>query len=188
MFPIRYECHRGLIGASTENWRSVVRIPAMTQIFLSKINIYMSFDIKFSKLSTDYYDYKAPRPEIIYSCMKMSRIYCIGNIQDMSKFPLQALRTCSRTKRVKICIGTHVRKRTAPRYKQNTTISHVDLFHFCFYCTMFFLLGPLTRRALCDDQRLQHNMNLIYKTPVVSEEDLLAQDYGCGGCWTTRYC
>ena len=35
----RKACHSGLSvqGASTENWRSVVRIPAMTQIFLSKI-------------------------------------------------------------------------------------------------------------------------------------------------------
>ena len=36
LFPSPEACHSGL---STENWRSVVRVPAMTQIFLWKIII-----------------------------------------------------------------------------------------------------------------------------------------------------
>ena len=38
LFPSLKACQSGLSGsgASTENWRSVVRVPAMTQIFLSK--------------------------------------------------------------------------------------------------------------------------------------------------------
>ena len=42
------------------------------------------------------------------------------------------------------------------RYKQNITTSRVELSHFCCLLYVVFLLGSLTKRVRCGDQRLQH--------------------------------
>ena len=43
-----------------------------------------------------------------------------------------------------------------PRYIQDTSVSHFEVSHFCCLLYVVSLLGPLTSRARCDNQRLHH--------------------------------
>ena len=50
------------------------------------------------------------------------------------------------TKTVMFCIETHIGNIPLPRYKQYTTISHVEHSYFCCLLYVVFLLHPLTKR------------------------------------------
>ena len=56
----------------------------------------------------------------------------------MSKFRLETFRACSRTVMAKFFIETHVQKLPFPCYKQNATISHVELLLLLTVCCFFF--------------------------------------------------
>ena len=78
-------------------------------------------------------------------------------IQVMSKFPLtyRLWGLVVWAKMVKFCIAAHVRKHIASPLQTKIT-SHVELSHYCCLLYIFFFLGPLTKRARCDNQRPQH--------------------------------
>ena len=59
-------------GASAENWRSVVRVPAMTQIFLSKIIISLLLPFLQQKGDVLFQQYNA-RPHMAAAMRRVLR-------------------------------------------------------------------------------------------------------------------
>ena len=68
------------------------------------------------------------------------------------------------------CLGTHVQK--------HTTKSHAELYQFCCFLYIVFLLNPLT---LLDYFLWGYMMSLMYKIQVESQNDLLAQVMAAAG-------